>query len=43
MNAAVGHKRLFLALSAAVLLLTAVAWLRGAEYDEHYSVYLSFP
>ncbi len=41
MNEAVGHRRLFLALLAAVLLLTAVAWLRGAEYDEQYTLFLT--
>ena len=41
MNGSVGHRRLFLALSAAVRLLTAVAWLRGAEYDEQYTLFLT--
>jgi hypothetical protein len=40
-NRSVGHRRLFLALSAAVLLLTAAAWLRGAEYDEQYTLFLT--
>ena len=29
------------ALLAAGLLLTAVAWLRGAEYDEQYTLFLT--
>ena len=41
MNGAVGQGRILSALLAAALLLTAVAWLRGAEYDEQYTLFLT--
>ena len=41
MNGAVGRGRILSALLAAALLLTAVAWLRGAEYDEQYTLFLT--
>ena len=37
----VGRGRILSALLAAALLLTAVAWLRGAEYDEQYTLFLT--
>ena len=41
MNGAVGRGPILSALLAAALLLTAVAWLRGAEYDEQYTLFLT--
>jgi uncharacterized membrane protein len=37
----VGEKHILPALLAAAMLLTAVAWLRGAEYDEQYTLFLT--
>ena len=41
MNGAVDRGRILSALLAAALLLTAVAWLRGAEYDERSTLFLT--
>ena len=41
MNEAVSRRPVLSALLAAGLLLTAVAWLRGAEYDEQYTLFLT--
>ena len=41
MNGTVDRGRILSALLAAALLLTAVAWLRGAEYDEQYTLFLT--
>ena len=41
MNGTVGRGPILSALLAAALLLTAVAWLRGAEYDEQYTLFLT--
>ena len=35
------HTRILSVLAAAALLLAAVAWLRGAEYDEQYTLFLT--
>jgi hypothetical protein len=40
-NGTVDRGRILSALLAAALLLTAVAWLRGAEYDEQYTLFLT--
>jgi hypothetical protein len=40
-NQGVRHGRLVFALLAAALLLTVVAWQRGAEYDEQYTLFLT--
>jgi uncharacterized membrane protein len=40
-NGAVRRRPVLAALLAAGLLLTAVAWLRGAEYDEQYTLFLT--
>ena len=41
MNDSVRHARIAIALLTAALLLTAAAWLRGAEYDEQYTLFLT--
>ena len=41
MNGAVRRRPVLSALLAAGLLLSAVAWLRGAEYDEQYTLFLT--
>ena len=38
-----GPRPILAVLLAAALLLTAVAWLRGAEYDEQYTPFLTGP
>ena len=41
MNEAVRENPILSVLLVAALLLTAVAWLRGAEYDEQYTLFLT--